>query len=37
MSKALDAILLENKPIKQALDDAAAQAWKEILEARKAF
>ena len=37
MSKALDAILLEGKGIKEALDEAAERAWKEILEARKAF
>lgn len=37
MSKALDAILLESKDIKEALDEAAKRAWKEILEARKAF
>ena len=37
MSKALDAILLENVPVKEALDKAAAQAWKEIQESRKSF
>ena len=37
MSKALDAILLENVPVKEALDKAADQAWKEIQESRKSF
>ncbi len=37
IASALDAVLLEGKDIKEALDEAAERAWKEILEARKAF
>ena len=37
MSKALDKILLEGMDVKQALDEAAAQARKEIEEARSSF
>ena len=37
MSKALDKVLLEGADIQTALNDAADQAWKEILQSRSSF
>lgn len=37
MSKALDKVLLEGADIQTALDEAAEQAWQEILQSRSSF